>query len=174
MNIVKYLKEQRCDFRVTEHEPVFTASRLATVEHVPPRQVAKPVVVRADNGQFYLCVLPADRKISLYALQEHLNVEHVRLATEHEMETLFADVDVGAEPPLGHLYNLPTLMDRSLAKDKEIVFQAGTHERSVWMPMAEYKRLARPAILKFSYPAALEEIESLPLDPFFYDPFLMY
>ena len=71
------------------------------------------------------------------------------------------------------MYNLPTLMDRSLAKDKEIVFQAGTHEQAVWMPMAEYKRLAQPQVLKFSYPGALDEVDSMPLDPFFYDPFLL-
>ncbi len=39
--------------------------------------------------------------------------------------------------------------------------------------MADYKRLAKPTVLKFSYPEALDEIESMPLDPFFYDPFLL-
>lgn len=173
MNVVEYLNEQGCEFKVTEHKTVFTASQLATVEHVSPRQVAKPVVVRASNERFYLCVLPADRKISLFALEQHLDVDNVRLATESEMEKLFSDTALGAEPPLGNLYHLPTLMDRSLAKDKEIVFQGGTHERSVWMPMAEYRRLANPTVLKFSYPSALDEIESMPLDPFFYDPFLL-
>lgn len=173
MNIIEYLDKHGCTYQLTEHEPTFTASELATVEHVSPRQVAKPVVVRAENGRFYLCVLPADRKISLYALQQHLGVETVRLATEHEMEILFPDADVGAEPPLGCLYDVPTLMDRSLAKDKEIVFAAGTHERAVRMAMAEYRRLAQPTVLKFSYPAVMDEIESMPLDPFFYDPFLM-
>lgn len=173
MDILDYLKQKECSFKVSEHEPVFTASGLATIEHVPARQVAKPVIVRADTGRFYVCVLPADRKISLYALQQYLGIENVRLATEHEMEMLFPDVQIGAEPPVGGLYGLPTLMDRTLAKDKEIVFQAGSHQRAVWMPMAEYKRLAQPTVLKFSYPAVMEEIESMPLDPFFYDPFLM-
>ena len=173
MKVVEYLNEQGCAFKVTNHKPVFTASQLASVEHVSLRQVAKPVVVRASNGQFYLCVLPADRKISLFAIEQHLDVDNVRLATESEMEKLFADAALGAESPLGSLYHLPTLMDRTLAKDKEIVFQADTHEQAVWMPMSEYKRLAQPTVLKFSYPSALDEIESMPLDPFFYDPFLL-
>jgi Ala-tRNA(Pro) deacylase len=172
MSVLEYLDEQGCAFKVTEHKPVFTAGQLAAVEHVTPRKVAKPVLVRADK-RFYLCVLPADRKVSLYALEQHLNVETVRLATEEEMQSLFADADLGAEAPIGLMYNLPTLMDRSLARDKEIVFQAGSHNRAVWMSMAEYKRLAKPTILKFSYPSALDEIESMPLDPFFYDPFML-
>ena len=173
MKVLDYLDEQGCSYKVTEHNPVFTSERLATVEHVPARCVAKPVVVRAGDGHYYVCVLPADRKISLYALKQHLDVENVRLATEHEMKMLFPDVELGAEPPLGSLYGMPTLMDRSLARDKEIVFQAGTHEQSVWMTMAEYKKLAQPRILKFSYPAALDDVEPMPMDPFFYDPFLL-
>jgi Ala-tRNA(Pro) deacylase len=173
MNVVKYLKDQGCSYKITEHNPVFTAERLATVEHVPAHRVAKPVIIRAGDGHYYVCVLPADRKISLYALKQVLDVENVRLATEHEMKMLFPDVELGAEPPLGSLYGMPTLMDRSLSRDKEIVFQAGTHEQAVWMPMEEYKRLVEPRILKFSYPAALDDIEPMPLDPFFYDPFLL-
>lgn len=173
MTVLDYLKEQACEYKITEHAPVYTAGQLAEVEHVPQRTVAKCVVVCVDNGPFYLCVLPADRKVSLYALEQHLDAKSVRLATEHEMKTLFTDADVGAEPPFGRLYNLPTLMDRTLSKDKEILFQAGTHDRSVRISMAEYKRLAKPTVLKFSYPAALDEIESMPLDPFFYDPFML-
>ncbi len=171
MNVEDYLDKQGCIFKLTAHEPVYTAEQLATVEHVPPHHVAKTVIVRADNDTFYLCVLPADRKVSLYNLKQHLDVEHLRLATESEMERLFADAEVGAEPPFGNLYNLPTLMDKTLAKDKEIVFQAGTHDRAIRMAMDDYMRLAHPTVLKFSYPTAFDEIESMPLDPFFYDPF---
>ena len=148
----------------------YTASQLATVEHVPGRKVAKPVVVRADE-KFYVCVLPADRKIDLFALQKYLKAKNVRLASEPEMKTLFADAELGAEPPFGNLYDLPTLMDKKLAKDKEIVFQAGTHQQAVWMSMRQYKKLANPMICTFSYPAAFDEIESMPFDPFFYDPY---
>ena len=170
MTVLEYLDEQRCSYKVTEHNPVFTAEQLASAEHVPGRQVAKPVVICAD-ARFYLCVLPADRRIDLYALQKHLKAKNVRLANEPEMQRLFADTELGAEPPLGNLYNLPTLMDKKLAKDKEIVFQAGTHKQAVWMSMKQYKKLANPTIGSFSYPASFDEIESMPFDPFFYDPY---
>ncbi len=173
MTIMDYLTENGCTFRVTEHPSTFTAEQLAEAEHIPPRQVAKPVVIRTETGGYYLCVLPADRKISLYALEHILEQGTVELADELELQALFCDAQVGAEPPFGALYHLPTLMDRTLARDKEIVFQAGTHEKAVWMSMAEYKKLVNPRILKFSYPAALDEIESMPLDPFFYDPFML-
>ncbi len=170
MTLLEYLNAQHCDYKVTEHKPVYTAQQLAATEHISGRQVAKPVVVRAD-GRFYVCVLPADRKIDLYALQKHLKAKNVLLANEHEMEHLFADTELGAEPPLGNLYNLPTLMDKSLTKDKQIVFLAGSHEQSIWISMSQYRKLANPVIASFSYPASFDEIESMPFDPFFYDPY---
>ncbi len=170
MTVLEFLDEKKCHYRVTEHKPVYTADQLAAVEHVPPRKVAKPVVVRAD-GQYYLCVLPADRRIDLYAVQKHLVAKNVRLASEYEMENLFGDSELGAEPPLGNLYNLPTLMDKKLAKDKRIVFQAGSHDHAIWMSMSEYRRLTNPAVLAFSYPEVMDDIESMPFDPYFYDPY---
>ena len=170
MTVLEYLKSKHCTYRVTEHKPVYTAGQLATVEHVSARHVAKPVIVRAD-GRYYVCVLPADRRIDIYAVQRHLKARNVRLASEHEMEYLFGDSEVGAEPPFGNLYDLPTLMDKTLTRDKEIVFQAGSHEQSIWISMEEYKKLVRPDIFKFSYPDAMDEIESMPFDPFFYDPY---
>jgi Ala-tRNA(Pro) deacylase len=170
MTVLEYLRSEHCSYRVTEHKPVYTAEQLASVEHIPLQKVAKPVIVRAD-GRHYVCVLPADRRIDIYAVQKYLKAKNVRLASEHEMEYLFGDSEIGAEPPFGNLYDLPTLMDKKLAKDAEIVFQAGSHDRAVWISMEEYKKLACPDIFKFSYPAGLEEIESMPLDPFFYDPY---
>lgn len=170
MTVLQYLNEKHCHYRVTEHEPVYTAGQLATVEQVAPEKVAKPVVVRAD-GRYYLCVLPASRRVDLYAVQKHLDATNVRLASEHEMETLFVDSELGAEPPFGNLYHLPTLMDKKLAKDRKIVFQAGSHKQAIWMSMSEYKRMTNPTVFAFTYPEAIDEIESMPLDPFYYDPY---
>ena len=166
MTVMEYLKSQDCAYRVTEHEPVYTAEQLATIEHIPPRKVAKPVIVRV-GGKYYVCVLSADRRIDLYAIQKRLKARNVRLASEHEMANLFGDSDLGAETPIGTMYGLPTLMDKKLTKDKEMVFQAGTHEQTVWMSMEEFIKLANPTIFSFSYPEAYDELESMPFDPFY-------
>lgn len=172
MTVMEYLQNHHSSFKVTEHKPAYTAEQLATVEHIPPHQVAKPVIIRAD-AKYYLCVLPADRRIDLYAMQKHLKAKNVRLANEHEMENLFVDSELGAEPPFGNLYNLPTLVDKKLTKDREIVFQAGTHDQAIWMKTKEYLKLIEPDVFGFSYPEAISEIESMPFDPFYYDPFTM-
>ncbi|HOT72833.1 MAG TPA: YbaK/EbsC family protein [Anaerohalosphaeraceae bacterium] len=166
MNLTEYLDTEQILYELVPHKPAYTAEQLARVENLPAPQIAKTVVVEAD-GRFFLCVLPADRKLDFLALQKHLKANQVRLVDEDQMALLFLDAEVGAEPPFGNLYNLPTLLDKSLAKNKEISFLAGTHNASIHMQIEDYLRLVQPTILKFSYPAQTER----DLDPYFFDPF---
>jgi len=50
----------------------------------------------------------------------------VRIATEAELEEVFADCEPGALPPFGRLYGLTTILDASLSGGAEIVF-VGQH-----------------------------------------------
>lgn len=150
MKVVDFLNEKSADYEVMQHRPTFTAQQMAAEEHVPGMCVAKPVVVRADST-YYLCVLPASCKIDLDGLKAQLGVARVELADESELAQLFPDCALGAEPPFGGLYGLETIMDKTLEEDEFLVFQAGTHEEAVKMDMAEYRRLAEPKVLSFSY-----------------------
>jgi Ala-tRNA(Pro) deacylase len=167
MKVIEYLNQQKTKYELVQHKPAYTAEQLSRVEHLPAPQVAKTVVVEAD-GRFYLCVLPADRKIDFVALQKHLNVNQVRLADEDQMALLFLDAEVGAEAPFGNLYHLPTLLDKSLLRDEIISFPAGKHDLSIHMKMQDYLQLVKPTVLKFSYSVQAERF----CDPYFFDPYL--
>lgn len=171
MAVLEYLEQEKTRYRVTEHEAVFTAMQLAHVEKVQPEQVAKTVVVQAD-GKFYICVLPADRLIDFGVLCQRLRVKNVELANEAEMMGLFGDCEIGAEPPLGSHYNLPVLMDENLIRDKQIIFFAGEHTRSVWMDMDEYLRLAKPQIMTFTFQSKEPDLKWPGMNPLWWtDPF---
>jgi Ala-tRNA(Pro) deacylase len=128
---------------LSQHPIAYTAQDLASVEHVPGRQVIKPVVVKAD-GRFVMCALPASHQIDLAALREQLQAKEVNLADEQKLSELFPDCELGAEPPIGRLYNMPTIMDESLIADARVMFQAGTHRDAITMSLTEYRRVAQP------------------------------
>jgi len=146
MGIFEFLDESRVPYKVLEHRPVFSAQRLAQIEHEPGRFVAKPVIVKAD-GRFLMCVLPADAKIDLETLKGQLRAESMELADEEDIARLFPDCEVGAEPPFGNLFNLDTVMDKALEKDDHIVFRAGSHTKAVRLDMADYRKLVHPKVL---------------------------
>ena len=150
MLLTQYLDERGIKYQIREHRSTFTAQEMAAEEHIPGASVAKPVLVKADK-KFYMCVLPACCKVDLDALKRQLGAKKVDLADEKELAALFSDCALGAEPPFGNLYNLTTIMDESLQEDKEIVFQAGSHEQAIRMSMADYTAIVQPRILAFSY-----------------------
>ena len=148
MNLLSFLDEQGVRYRLSHHPTAYTSQELAQVEHVSGRNVIKPVVVKAD-GQFVLCALPASYKVDLGELRSQLRADDVKLADEQSLEQIFQGCEVGAEPPIGRLWGLPTLMDESLTADDMVTFQAGTHCDSVTMSLTEYRRIAQPEIAHF-------------------------
>jgi len=147
MKITDFLTQAGVPYKVLNHPLVYSAQGLAEIEHEPGRFVAKPVIVKAD-GRFLMCVLPAHGKIDLERLKDELDAESMELADEQEFALLFPDCDIGAEPPFGALYDLPTLMDKTLEQDDHIVFRAGSHTKAVRLGMADYRRLAHPRVLE--------------------------
>jgi Ala-tRNA(Pro) deacylase len=148
MNLQSFLDEQGVHYRLSHHEPTFTSQDLAAIEHVPGVQVIKPVVVRAD-GRWVMCALPASYVVDLIELREQLRCDDLMLANEGMLEKLFPGCELGAEPPIGRLFGMPTVMDESLVCDEVVTFQAGTHTDCVTMPLMEFRRIAGAEIAHF-------------------------
>jgi Ala-tRNA(Pro) deacylase len=62
------------------------------------------------------------------------------------MGTLFPDCDLGAEPPLGALFEMKTVMDARLKEDESLVMQAGTHTEAIKMRRADWERACAPIV----------------------------
>ncbi len=145
MKISEYLKENGVYFSMHEHPPAYTAQEVAAEEHVSGNLLAKAVVVSAGD-RYVMCVVPASYKVDMKKAAKKLGVKSVRLADETELAKLFPDVEVGAEPPFGNLYDLTTLVDEHLAADDEIMFQAGSHRHAIRMKYADYASLTEPDV----------------------------
>jgi len=150
MRVIAFLDKSNVKYEMTEHKPTFTAQHVAAAAHERGQYVAKPVMVKVD-GKVVMCVLPASYKIDLKALKKQMKAKKAELLTEEEMGRLFDDCELGAEPPFGNLYDMPTVIDKSIEDDDHILFQAGSHANAIRMSMADYMKLVAPDVLKFSY-----------------------
>lgn len=148
MNLPSLLDEMGVNYRLSRHDTAYTAQDLAAAEHLPGRKVIKPVVVKAD-GQFVMCAVPASHRVDLDTLRSQLQADDVKLAEEDELASLFKDCELGAEPPIGRIFGMPTIMDESLFADERVTFQAGTHQDAVTMTLADYRRIAQPEVAYF-------------------------
>ena len=151
----EFLDRERVSYEVLRHDPAFTAQQLAASLHVPGRQFVKVVVVKLDDKPT-LAVMPAPLRINFKQLAAAGGAKKCSLASESEFQQLFPDCDLGAMPPFGSLYNLPTYAEESLTADREIAFNAGTHEEAIRMSYADFARLSRARVAKFGEPPPAE------------------
>lgn len=148
MNVQSYLDQMGISYRVCHHPIAYTAQDLAAAEHMSGSKVIKPVIIRA-GGEFMMCALPASYKIDIDELRTQLQVSDVAIVNEEKLNDLFPDCELGAEPPIGRLYNMQTLMDESVMNDDQVMFQAGNHSDAVIMSLADYRRAAMPEVAHF-------------------------
>jgi Ala-tRNA(Pro) deacylase len=159
MCIRDFLQAHSVRFEVLLHPPSHSAAHLAGSVHVPGRFVAKSVLVRAGES-YALAVLPATHRIDVDRLAEVLCLEKLRIATEAEVETIFADCEPGALPPFGRLYGLTTIVDASLSGGAEIVFVGNTRHEGVRMRFRDYERIETPLKARFALPIAIRRVKS--------------
>ncbi len=145
MKLEEFLESQRVEFQKHTHAKAYTAQSLAHAEHVSGYMVAKPVVVKTPSG-FAMCVVPAPKHLDLERAAYVLRESHARLATEAEMAELFPDCELGAEPPVGAMFGMRTVMDEQLIEDEWLVMQAGTHTESVEMSRFDWERVCDPIV----------------------------
>ncbi|MCX5649630.1 MAG: YbaK/EbsC family protein [Planctomycetota bacterium] len=148
MDVAKFLKREKVKFQLRHHPARYTAQEVAAAEHITGEEVAKVVIVKADDA-FAMCVLPATYVLDMKRAKKALGAKSVRLATEEEIGGLFPDCEVGAMPPFGAEYNLPVYVEEHLSEDEQILVPAGTHEDSVLLAWADYERLAQPKVASF-------------------------
>ena len=144
-----FLDQHHIKYVTMIHSKAYTAQEVAAACHVPGKIFAKTVMVKS-NDQFLMAVLAATHKVNLDLFKQVAHAKKVELATEEEFEGLFPKSEIGAMPPFGNIYNLPTYVDSYLTKDEDICFNATTHSEVIKMKYADYEKLVKPVVGTFA------------------------
>lgn len=131
------------------HSTAYTAQEVAQTAHISGDEMAKCVMIKVD-GKMAMAVLPASYQVDFGLLREAIGADHVTLAHEREFAELFPQCELGAMPPFGNLYGMPVYVAAKLSEDESIAFNAGTHRELIRLPYADFVRLVKPTVLKFS------------------------
>jgi len=142
----EYLDAHGVRYVSVEHSIAYTAKEIAERVNIKGDQMAKTVMVNLD-GTMSMVVLPASCRIRWDRFMKAMGTELVSLASEDEFQDRFPFCEVGAMPPFGNLYDIPTYMFEGFDESNEIAFRAGTHHEIIKMPFQDYLSLAHPMTL---------------------------
>ena len=149
LKIIKFLDERKVYYQVFEHEPVFTSEQAAEVRGTDIKQGAKALVFVADKKPIML-VISGDKKVDMKKFKQTYGIKNLAFATPDEVGKFTEGVKIGAVHPLGVIHRLPVYVDGSLGTNKEIVFNAGLHHKSIKMYYRDYYKLVKPILGNFS------------------------
>ena len=144
-----FLDEHQVKYVVISHSRAFTTQEVASLTHIPGRELAKTVIVDID-GEAAMAVLPGSQKVDLPLLRDALGAQQVTLVKEAAFRGRFPECDLGAMPQFGNLYGMPVYVADSLTEDEEIAFNAGSHTELVRMAYRDFERLVQPRVMRFA------------------------
>ena len=133
--LTEALEQAGVDYELLEHAPTDRASDEAKALGLSPNEVVKTIVVATGEGS-YRVLLPASDRINMHKLREALEAgNELHLLTEEALRSEYPEFELGAVPPLGGRRD-GVIVDRRVAGLDRVVFEAGSHDRSVRVGMA--------------------------------------
>ena len=152
--LIKFLAKVK--YEPIEHRTVFTAHDKAQTLKVPEKIVGKTLIVKMDRN-FATVLIGANKILDKTKFKKVVNnrrkklkqkpVKKIGFATETWMKKNLKGVKVGAVPPLGVLWQIPTFIDKSLLKSPKIIVSAGDYNWSIKISSNLFKKLIPDLVL---------------------------
>jgi Ala-tRNA(Pro) deacylase len=151
------IHQQLCDlldqegaiYRIIEHEPEGRTEVIARIRGNRIEQSIKSIVVQVrlprKENIYCLANVPGDCRIDFDGLKRHFGADSVAFAARDKAQELTGCV-IGAIPPFSFSDQLQVLADPLIQENKEVVFNAGRLDRSIFMRLDDYIRIAKPQL----------------------------
>jgi len=143
-----HLNSHQVKYEIILHKKVFTALDVAATLKARLEEIAKSLVVKADNN-YYLLILSSNKNVNLVKLKKVLKAGKVVIPKEAELIKVYK-IKPGNLTGFGSLHKLPVVVDKSFQKVKQAIFSGGSLVESVKMAIKDYIKIEEPIIHAFA------------------------
>ena len=143
------LDKEGAVYRVVEHEAEGRTDVIAKIRGNRIEQSIKSIVVQVritkKENIYCLANVPGDCRIDFDGIKKHFNADSVAFSARDKAQELTGCV-IGAIPPFSFNDQLQVLADPLIQQNEEVVFNAGRLDRSIFMRLDDYLRIAKPQL----------------------------
>ena len=147
------LNAEGATYRVVEHEPEGRTEVIAVIRGNRIEQSIKSIVVQVrlprKENIYCLANVPGDCRIDFAGIKHHFQADSVAFASREKAQELTGCV-IGAIPPFSFNDQLHVLADPLIQQNEEVVFNAGRLDRSIFMKLVDYLRIAKPELVQIA------------------------
>src|SRR3989338_632267 len=119
LKLKKFLDDNITEYKVMEHEPVYTSEEAAKVRGVELKSGVKALVLKTNEDAYLLALVSADKKIDLKLLAGIIGTKKLSFASPDKVLEI-TGCEIGSVHPFGNVHNLTTYMDPGIS-GKEMI-----------------------------------------------------
>lgn len=134
--IKSYLDKQNIDYEEIAHKTVYTAYDAAQTLKKELKDIAKNLIVKADNT-YALVIVPADKRLDLNKIKKALKAKKVSIPNEKVIVRVLK-IKPGAVSSFGKLHKLEMLVDKAMVGTKKAIFSTGSVTDSVLIKVKDF------------------------------------
>jgi len=138
--ILSFLEKVKAKHEVVEHRTVYTAFDKVQTLKVSEKIIGKTLILRI-NGSLAIVLIPSNKNLDKNKLKRISKKKKIDFAKELLIRRKIKGVKVGAIPPFGNLWNLPTFIDKNLLKQQKIIVNGGDYRFSIKIRSNDFKKL---------------------------------
>ena len=147
------LNREGAAYRVITHEAEGRTEFISKIRGNRVEQAIKSMVVQVrmtrKENLYYLANVPGDCRVDFDAIKAYFKADSIGMAQREKAEALTGCV-IGSIPPFSFNEKLGLLADPLIRENEEVVFNAGSLQRSIFMKMEDYFRIANPQVAKIA------------------------
>ncbi|MBI2333012.1 MAG: YbaK/prolyl-tRNA synthetase associated domain-containing protein [Chloroflexi bacterium] len=147
------LDEHNAVYRIIEHEAEGRTEFITKIRGNRIEQAIKSMVVQVRMSKkenvYALANVPGDCRVDFAGIKSYFGADSVAMAAREKAEAL-TGCTIGSIPPFSFNQELILLADPMIRENEEVVFNAGSLERSIFMKMEDYFRIANPQIAQIA------------------------
>jgi Ala-tRNA(Pro) deacylase len=157
--LLDLLEKEKVEYRLYDHQPVYTSEEAAQVRGVELKtgvkaMVLKKIPVGKDEGvklsredQYILADLAADKRLDFNKLKLlDSPVKKLEFAKKEEVIAV-TGCEAGSVHPIGRLFGLDTYLDESVLGNESVNFNIGLLTKSVRIKKDDLVRILEPKVL---------------------------
>ena len=134
--IKTYLDKQNIDYEEIAHKTVYTAYDAALTLKKELKEIAKNLIVKADNT-YALVIVPADKRLDLNKIKKALKAKKISI-TDEKVIVRVLKIKPGAVSSFGKLHKLEILVDKAMTGTKKAIFSTGSLSDSVLIKVKDF------------------------------------
>jgi len=161
--LLELLVTEGVDYKLYDHQPVYTSEQAAKVRGVELKTGVKAMVLKKKfsigqdatfetkvslGGPYFLADLAADRRLDFKKLEELLDspVKKLEFAKKEEVIAV-TGCEAGSVHPIGRLFGLDTYLDESVLENEFVNFNIGLLTKSVRIKKDDLVRILESKVL---------------------------